>query len=317
MAFFLLLLLLIGCGAVTNDIEVEHDVTEPPPEVIELKSPEIIVEDDCPENNDGETLPARFTARMFDNVWESANMEHSRFQTVEDFNSQADYYISVISEFVLRENWYEQYSDTPSIEFLLRDRISHVAEQGNRIYVNLNKAGFEHDLAPIAHEITHVIVKSSHDRTVSLDEGLASFMQERFGKNPTVHTWGIDAHMLAKMFFINYEDDYSSVFSVIGSGDSQEDRYMSGEFHLRQIFYVLSHSFTKYLIETYGIDDFMKLHASRDDLLDDYHVLYGKSYEEIKSEWHSVVESSPGMTLEEYDNHLEELFDRHNWPFGS
>ena len=274
-------------------------------------------ENDYPENSEDEMITLTYTVKILENVWESANMENSRFQTSEEFINQVDYYISAISEFVLIENWYEQYPDIPSIEISLQNSFSITTVRRNRIYINLNKLAFEHDLAPIAHEIAHVIVKSSLYRTESLDEGLASYLHERFGDNPTVHTWGIDAHVLANMFFSYYEEEYNTVFSVIGTRDRRQEEYMLGEQFLRQIFYVLSHSFAKYLIDTYGIEDFMKLHDATNSLIDEYYVLYGKSFDEIKSEWHSVILSSPSMSLEEYDSHLEELFDKHNWQWGS
>jgi len=272
-------------------------------------------ENEYPDSNIEEPAPAKFTARMYDNVWGSANMENSRFRTVEDFHSEIDYYINVVSEFVMKEHWFEQYVGSPQIEFRLEHSGSRTEIWGRRVIVYLSKIAFEHDLAPIAHEIAHVI-NPTRDRTASLDEGLAGYLHTRFGQNPTVHTFGIDAHILAKVFFTYHAEEYNAIFAVLGTRDSRQDRYLSGDLFLRQVFYVLSESFATYLIDFYGIEEFMKLHASRDNLLDDYNDLYGKSYEEIKLEWQSVVESSPSMTLEGYNNHLDVLFERHNWQWG-
>jgi hypothetical protein len=315
----LIIAIIIICAVLFMSCSSEENGAEYIPENIENSEDILSNANEAEENNhldknEAEIIPVRFTSRMSDDVWASANMEHSRFQTVEDFIAQADLYITAISEFVSGEDWFERYrrnDNIAHIEYRLTDGISRVtvANNGYQVNVYLRQQVFEHDLAPIAHEISHVIVPFNN-RSLSLNEGLASYIQHKFGQNPSLFNWGIDPHILANLFFTYAEEAYNTIFPVIGTKSPLQNEFINGE--LRQIFYVLSHSFAKYLIDTFGIENFMNLHESN-DLINDYYTFYGKSFEEIKSEWHNVLESSPSMTAEEYSNHLIELYEKHNF----
>lgn len=131
-----------------------------------------------------ETKDIYYTAEMSTDTWDSANMENSSFQSRDNFNSEVKYYVEAISKFLSRENWFDVYKKKHgddyicNINYKLTPSISHV-ENGYLGYallipnVYLNKDYFEHDLAPIAHETTHIIVPFYS--SLSLREGLASY----------------------------------------------------------------------------------------------------------------------------------------------
>ena len=263
------------------------------------------------------TKAAEYTSQMRDNIWESVNMEYGRFQTPEEFIAETDYYIKAVSEFVSKENWFDVYnrkSNICHIEYLLTNGISYVEveeKNGYQVYVYLKKDFFEHDLAPIVNVITNIIVPFNNNSSLSLIGGLSSYCQDKFGKNPSVHNYGIDVHTLANLF-LNYSPElFDKVFPVIGTKNARQNEYADGD--LRQLFCVLSYSFSKYLIDNFGIDCFMNLYESK-NLISDYNTFYGKSFDDIKLEWHSFVESYPGMTAEEYINYITELLTKHNYP---
>jgi len=270
-----------------------------------------------------ETKNIYFTAEMSIDRWDSANMENSAFQSRDEFNSEVKYYIEAISKFLSRENWFDVYKKKHGnnyichIDYRLTYGASHV-ENGYLAYatlipnVYLNKDFFEHDLAPIAHETTHIIVPFYS--SLSLREGLASYCQDKFGKNPSVFNWGLDVHAYANFYLVYAKDEFDKVFPVIGSTDKLQKVYAEG--NLRELFYNLSHSFTKYLIDNFGIESFMKLYES-DDLINDYSVVYGKSFESIKEEWYESLESySEALTAEEIQNNMINLFTEHNYPIN-
>lgn len=134
-----------------------------------------------------------------------------------------------------------------------------------------------------------------------------------FGKTPSVFNFGLDAHAYANYFLMCAQDEFEMVFPVIGTSDTRQNTYTTGE--LRQVFYILSYSFSKYMIDTYGIDSFLSLYES-DDLPNDYVTIYRKTFEDIKEEWHNYLESySEPMTAEEIQKYVAELFDEHDYPY--
>ncbi len=270
-----------------------------------------------------ETKDIYYTAEMSIDTWDSANMENSAFQSRDNFNSEVKYYIEEISKFLSRENWFDVYKKKHgddyicNINYKLTYGASHV-ENGYLAYdtlipnVYLKKDFFEHDLAPIAHETTHIIVPFSS--SLSLREGLACYCQDKFGKNPSVFNWGLDVHTYANLYLVYTKEKFDKVFPVIGSTDKLQRVYAEG--NLREIFYILSHSFTKYLIDNFGIENFMKLYES-DDLINDYSDVCKKSFKIVKEEWYESLESySESLTTEEVQSHILNIFKEHNYPIN-
>ena len=256
-----------------------------------------------------------YTSNMTDRTWMSANMEHSRFNRIDDFLDAADDYIAAISEFTGRENWFDEYARgnvRPHIEYMLTNQISHMRINHPRIDLYLNQEFFEHDLAPIAYMLTLIIVP--YNGSASLRNGLASYCQNKFGNNPSVFNWGINPHVFLNLLLNNANDlameIFEQVFDVIGTADERQHEYAEGD--MRQFFNIASHSFVTYLIDGFGIENFMNLYWS-DNLIRDYYEIYGKSFEDIKSGWIEFLESYPEvMTVEEYFNYMTELHARHN-----
>ena len=260
-------------------------------------------------NNEAEEeiITPNYTLNMSEEIWTGLNTENiRRFQSKEDFIGAVEYYIKAISEFVSRENWFDYYNRYGSIcriEILMTDGISRVTVSNvYRVTVYLRQAFFEYDLAPIAHEIAHVVIPW-RNRSRSLSEGLASYLQDRFGKNPTIFNWGIDPHTIANLYMNNASEAFGT-HSVYADGA------------LRPLFYNMSNSFVTYLIDTFGIANFMSVFES-DNLIDAYYIYFGKPFEDIREDWLGFLESYQDlMTLEEYSNYLVELFTRHNFPLG-
>lgn len=266
-----------------------------------------------------ESENAHFTVEMTDDVWESANMENSKFLNKDEFIFEVENYIKEISKFLNGEKWFDVYKEKHGydyichIEYRMTPGASHV-ENGYMAYfslipnVYLNKDLFEHDLAPIAHETTHIIVPFYS--SLSLREGLASYCQDKFGANPTVFNWGLDVHAYSKLYLMNEKEEFDKVFSVIGTADAMQNIYAQG--NSREFFYNLSYSFTKYVIDTFGIDKFMKLYES-EDLINDYSVVCGKSLNIIKDDWYKSLEFySESLTFEEIQEHKLGLSAEHN-----
>jgi hypothetical protein len=236
---------------------------------------------------------------MTDAVWNSANMEYSGFSSKDEFLARTEYYIAEISKFTSRKNrWYE-------VEFELTDGVSNF--RGNTIY--LKQDLFENDLAPIAFMITYIICPNYN--STSLSVGLAEYFQISFGKNPSIQSYGLDQDVWANYLLAHFSESFDMLFPDIGAAGII-DPFVYNE--LRQYYYIVSGSFVKYLINNYGIDNFMQLYESN-YLQNAYNNIYRKSFDDIKTEWREYIENYPDpISPEDLQAYMYEVFTARNYP---
>lgn len=226
--------------------------------------------------------------------------EYVRFESQEVFLKEVDYYINTISKYLSKTDWLEQYNATDDkIKFKYTSGVSHVEggyyhKDNPKLVVYYNEL-FMIDYAPIAHEITHLI--APFYSSLSLREGLACLMQDTYGKNYTVFNFGAPIHSLAKQYTtIDYED----VNKSIGEEGIPKINIQKSD---RVSFYILSYSFTKYLIDEYGVEKFMKIYES-DELETSYIKVYNKNLKQLKEDWKEFLK-----TQDDYEYTCEELIE--------
>ena len=259
-------------------------------------------ETDLSENKIEKESPEIFTS-MTDDIWNSADMEHSGFSNKDDFLTETKYYIAAISDFTSRKD------KTYKIEYKFTDGVSMAYSSSN--VIELKKDLFEHALAPIAHETTHIVCPNKN--STSLSEGFAEYCQDIFGKNPSPQSYGLDADAWTNYLLDSSPDSFEILFPDIGNSGIK-DTFIYNE--LRQFFYLLSSSFVKYLINSYGIDNFMLLYES-DNLKNDYDNIYEKPFDDLKAEWRQYIENySEPISAQNLQDYLYELYTSHNFPMG-
>lgn len=285
----LIMLTAFGCA---DDSDIQEDTPETSAPVGENE----IIDESATETES----PEIFTS-MPDDIWNSANIEYSGFSSKDEFLEEAKYCIAAISEFTSRKaKWYD-------IEYRLTDEMSYTDGNGDIVY--LKKDFFEHDLAPIVNVTARLICPN--ENSTSLHEGLVSYCQDMFGKNPSIHNYGLDADAWANLLLIYYPDQFDTLFPDIGTAEIKNTLSYN---ELRQFYCLLCSSFTKYLINNYGIDNFMLLYES-DDLENDYENICGVPLDNIKTAWRQEIEKySEPISPEELQAYLQELHISHNYP---
>ena len=246
-----------------------------------------------------ESNTAHYGVLFAESTWSAIDKTETGYATVEEFCDYALTTIQNIADFVNRPNWYAIYGENTVIEYRMTDGPSH-AEGGYRAVNNpvpityLNQSLFEKGMAPIAHETTHIIYPKFS--LLSLREGLASYCHEKFGGNPTVFSFGVPVHEHVRYLNNTQPAMFKETLDIIGDLLG-ELPYAEGE--TRAIYYTISHSLAKYIVETYGIDSYMLLYES-----DPYNVSFenvlGISLDELKEEWLKYVDALPlGMSNDE------------------
>ena len=145
--------------------------------------------------------------------------------------------------------------------------------------------------APYLHESVHALVPFRGDR-VWLSEGLACYLESWVSE----HRGGYDAHVFtragdrgihaAARRFVT-RDAGRAVLPWLGRGgqppDMDEDR--SG---VARPFYVLSHSFTKHLVDTLGLDRVVRL-LTASDAAGSFERETGRSESQWKDDWLAAI----------------------------
>lgn len=189
------------------------------------------------------------------------------FNVPEEFLEDVDYYIDSIAEY-LGIKFSPGYFDDEQkrINIASATDLTRYIPWEWTIYFTIDH--FKED-PPIAHELTHFIAPTS---SKSHSEGLAQLMQLKFGKTH----WERDLEVYESW---KYMDD-SELIEMIGT---YQLRYPPGGEEILNTYYILCHSFTKYLVDEYGIENYMEVYTATSEAK--YEEVYGKDLEQLRSEW--------------------------------
>jgi hypothetical protein len=108
----------------------------------------------------------------------------------------------------------------------------------------------------IAHEITHIIAPSRGKPNRYLDEGLGVFIQEKFGGDRSYPNMGEDVHKLTARL-IRLEGEITPL------KNAEKVRMSSKSGPKRRLAYLQEGSFARYLIEKYGLENFMTMYRGK------------------------------------------------------
>jgi hypothetical protein len=169
---------------------------------------------------------------------------------------------------------------------------------------------------PLIHEMTHALFKDEKGQVTQ--EGLAISMQDTYSERSVNPNYQEDTHEIMK--HLNFKEIMLPLETLL-----QDDRFFSytnldkDSYSLRWLAYIESASFTRYLINEYGLEKFLEIHGDP-DLTTTVRDVYGKSLEQLEGEWREFLQSDPlpnEEALRSYDTgvqgimkHLDENKER-------
>ena len=162
----------------------------------------------------------------------------------------------------------------PSIKIRITEKgICHTS--GGVIYLPIWHV--QNRKAAIVHEATHIMAKHQNNRFFS--EGLAVYFQERFGEdNGFPNFSGVALDDLMR----NHQEQYIPIKKLIN--DNEVFRQVGTK--RREIAYIEAGSFMNFLVVKYGEQKLTDLHNS---WTLNYKKIYGKSIQELETEWRDLV----------------------------
>lgn len=133
----------------------------------------------------------------------------------------------------------------------------------------------------IVHEITHVLARSAYreERNRFYDDGLAVYLQNRFGPPKNYPNFGQDLHVATATLAATYG-------GLLPLQAADQARRVTDNPDLRRLGYLQLGSFTAYLIENFGIDAYFRIYhgASLD-------AVTGAPRAELEQRWSVFIKS--------------------------
>ncbi|MEM8962210.1 MAG: DUF2891 domain-containing protein [Acidobacteriota bacterium] len=131
----------------------------------------------------------------------------------------------------------------------------------------------------MVHEITHVVAASAYRPDRFYDDGLAVYLQARFGMASSYPNFERDLHQ--ETVAIAAENGW-----YLSLGKAENIRRFTKSRVQRKLAYLQEGSFTKFLIERDGLEKYMKVYLG--ESLED---VYGKDLATLETEWRELLEA--------------------------
>jgi hypothetical protein len=132
------------------------------------------------------------------------------------------------------------------------------------------------NIAPIIHEVTHIITRHQDNRFFT--EGVAVYFQERFGKNQAFPNFSESINDLMR----RNKDQFIPITRLINDNGIFEQV----DTEQRRLAYLTAGSFISFLVEKYGEQKLADLNNSRTL---NYKKVYGKGIYHLEAEWKNHV----------------------------
>ncbi|MEM8933540.1 MAG: hypothetical protein AAGE94_20285, partial [Acidobacteriota bacterium] len=146
----------------------------------------------------------------------------------------------------------------------------------NNIYLPADRVGKADKLGlSIVHEITHVVAISADrfDRGRFYDDGLAVYLQTRFGQVSSFPDFGRDLHEET----VAVAESEGGFLPLATTEHTRRNTRSASE---RRLAYLQKGSFTRFLIELAGLEDYWRVY--RGESLD---AVYGRDLAALEAEW--------------------------------
>lgn len=133
----------------------------------------------------------------------------------------------------------------------------------------------------LIHEITHVLAASfnRNNRDRFYDDGLAVYLQHRFGIEPNYPNFSQDLYIAA----VKVATDHGGFIPL---AETEANRKSNKSRTGRQLAYLQEGAFTQFLIENYGLNAYFRIYHG-----ENLKTVTGKSLNDLESDWLIVLKA--------------------------
>lgn len=133
----------------------------------------------------------------------------------------------------------------------------------------------------IVHEITHVLAESAYrqDRNRFYDDGLAVYLQQKFGPRSNYPSFGPDLHVATAALA-------AESGALLPLNECDQARRVTDDSVKRRLAYLQLGSFTQFLIENYGVGAYFALYGGTSS-----ETTTGHSLDDLELRWQALINS--------------------------
>lgn len=244
-------------------------------------------------------------AKIKESDWNNYYSENTGFKNVYHFLYTVDNYVKKIVDLTGINDWQEihrsKYNDNYYFDQYINigftennDNVSDVSTY-LKLTIFLNKNDFMFNYSTLAHDIA--IIVADEGISPSLTEGFGYYIQDEIGQNINCFNFGTDIYTASKDY-INEEN--KDIISSLGLGINKvfEDR--------KKEFNILSSSFVRFIIDNYGIENFMKLYHEK-NIYAKINEICSKNLFDLKEEWINFIKD-----YDDYDDLASSMLNEKN-----
>ena len=200
--------------------------------------------------------------------------------------ARVDAGIQYVSGYLEQSTHYRRPQEAAFIEVIIHPdkgpyqlRNSIFVPQERVLNLHAERAGARTDLN-LVHEITHVLAESAgrKNRDRFYDDGLAVYLQHRFGGEASYPNFGQDLYIA----FARAAADHGTTIPLAQSEAVRNGRETASG---RKLAYIQEGAFTQFLIERHGLDDYLRLFNG-----EDYETVLGTSMASVEADWRALMQ---------------------------
>jgi len=280
--------------------------------------------------------------------WDNYDLTNAVFKTQEEYEDAVCIYIDEIAKLLNKEDWYEKYKeDTLYLKLVVEGNdyygatnllrleeyddtmpiydssgLENFTSNAQLYTITLNSAMFDHNIIPIVHQLTDLILynKKSTNQTSSFSDslriGLDEYTQNYFGMGIASCNHSLDIHNYVVEQEKTFENNPTLTLHFSQKGLLWEGvtyrALGSPSLSSRNFGVECCSSFVAYLVQTYEIENVMKMVDAYDNSI--YYLYNQNGLEGLIADWQQFLAAYPcKMTWDEINAYIAAFKSTHGY----
>ena len=283
-------------------------------------------------------IPIRFT--YYEDYWKKYDLKNAVYKTQAEYETAVRNYIDQIAILLNKQDWYKKYTgiDTIYIGLVINDT-DDVPNQGNLIFsrnnsktavtcdMNMSNTMFQHNRTQLIQLLTQLVTKKVTNtnnivdvRTNGLEEGFYWYIQNYLGMGTGSLNYGLDIHnYLIEFTKKNKENadnnnNMNAIRDAVGDQKANSiNRFASQKSYFNHDYWSsANYSFVDYLVNTYGIENVMKMMDGYDESI--FYLFHQNGLSGMVADWEQYLEKYPcKLSWDEIQTQITGLKSTHGY----
>ena len=268
-----------------------------------------------------------------EDYWQKYDLTNAVYKTQAEYETAVRDYINQIVILLNKQDWYEKYTgiETLYIGLNINDADDGISEGAISFSKNLSKTVytcdlhlsntmFKHNRSQLVHALTELIITKTEGNTSSLEEGFCEYMQSNLGMGIGSYHYGLDIHnYLIEFTKKNKENadnnnNMNAIRDAVGDQKANSiNRFASQKSYFNHDYWSsANYSFVDYLVNTYGIENVMKMMDGYDESI--FYLFHQNGLSGMVADWEQYLEKYPcKLSWDEIQTQITGLKSTHGY----